>query len=49
MFLHKLSYLIVFSLAEIALFGAFVVAAAVHYSRQVIQSARQITKKGKEL
>ncbi len=45
MFLHKLAQVVVLSLAEFALFGAFLIAALVHYSRQAMILPGRLLKK----
>jgi len=45
MFIHKLSYLLIISAAQIALFSAFLIAAVIHFSRQALKSAGRAVQK----
>jgi len=45
MFIHKLSYLIIISAAQIALFSAFMIAAVIHFSRQALKTAGRAAQK----
>lgn len=45
MLLHKISFLILVSAAEITIFGTFLVAAVIHISRQALKTAGRTVQK----